>query len=172
VSIGLTVRHIQHALGNTAPEVTGSIEAAMLEVSETIEELREIARGIRPGVLDDGLGSALRDLVQRTELPLVVVVPERRFPKELETAAYFIACEGVTNAVKHADATRLDLEVCEVPGGLEVRVSDDGAGGATMRRGGGLVGISDRIATIGGRMTLISAPGQGTTLVAELACAS
>jgi signal transduction histidine kinase len=172
VSIGLTVRHIQHALGDAAPEVTRSIEAAVLEVSETIEELREIARGIRPGVLDDGLGSALRDLAQRTALPLIVAVPERRFPKELETAAYFIACEGVTNAVKHADATRVGLEVCQVPGGLVVRVSDDGAGGATLRGGGGLVGVSDRIATLGGRLTITSNPGQGTTLVAELACAS
>lgn len=172
ISIGLTVRHIQHVLGDAAPEVTRSIDVAMLEVSETIEELREIARGIRPGVLDDGLGSALRDLAQRTALPLVVAVPERRFPKELETAAYFIACEGVTNAVKHAGATRLDLEVCEVTGGLVVRVSDDGVGGATLRGGGGLVGVSDRVATLGGRMTLTSAPGQGTTLVAELACAS
>ena len=129
VSIGLTVRHLQH-------------DSAMLAGGDSIHrgggarghrDDRGVARdrpSIRPGVLDDGLGSALRDLAQRTELPLVVAVPERRFPKELETAAYFIACEGVTNAVKHAGATRLDLVVCEVPGGLVVRVSDDGAGGA------------------------------------------
>jgi signal transduction histidine kinase len=148
------------------------LDSTVQEVADTIEELREIAHGIRPGVLDDGLASALRDLVQRTQLPASVRVPDRRFPRDVETAAYFIACEGVTNATKHANATRLDLEVREVAGRLVLRVTDDGIGGAELRDGGGLVGVSDRVAAHGGRLRIESSLGTGTTLLAELSCAS
>ena len=172
VSIGLGLRHLQHQLGDPGAEVTHSLNTAVQEVTDTIEELREIAHGIRPGILDDGLASALRDLVQRTLLPVSVRVPDRRFPRDVETAAYFIACEGVTNATKHAAATRLDLDVREVGDRLVLRVTDDGVGGAELRDGGGLVGVSDRVAAHGGRLSIRSEPGQGTTLVAELSCAS
>ncbi len=172
VSIGLGLRHLQHQLGDPGAEVTHSLNAAVQEVTDTIEELREIAHGIRPGILDDGLASALRDLVQRTLLPVSVRVPDRRFPRDIETAAYFIACEGVTNATKHAAATRLDLDVREVGERLVLRVTDDGVGGAALSDGGGLVGVSDRVAAHGGRLSIRSEPGQGTTLVAELSCAS
>jgi signal transduction histidine kinase len=172
VSIGLGLRHLQHQLGDPGAEVTHSLNTAVQEVTDTIEELREIAHGIRPGILDDGLASALRDLVQRTLLPVSVRVPDRRFPRDVETAAYFIACEGVTNATKHAAATRLDLDVREVGDRLVMRVTDDGVGGAELRDGGGLVGVSDRVAAHGGRLSIRSEPGQGTTLVAELSCAS
>ena len=172
VSIGLTLRHVQHQLGESGAEVTRSLDVAVQEVTDTIEELREIAHGIRPGILDDGLASALRDLAQRTQLPMAIAVPEQRFPKEVETAAYFIVCEGVTNAAKHSGASHLDLEVQQLDGHLVVRVSDDGVGGAELRDGGGLVGVSDRTAAHGGRLSIMSEPGQGTTLIAELSCAS
>jgi signal transduction histidine kinase len=103
---------------------------------------------------------------------MAIDVPDRRFPKEVETAAYFIACEGVTNAAKHSGASRLDLEVRQLDGQLVVRVSDNGTGGAELRDGGGLVGVSDRVAAHGGRLSIESEAGHGTTLVAELSCAS
>jgi signal transduction histidine kinase len=172
VSIGLALRHLQHELGGSNPPLSRSLEAAVHEVTGTIEELREIARGIRPGALDDGLAPALRDLAHRTQLPMAIEVPDRRFPEEVETAAYFIACEGVTNAAKHSGASRLDLEVRQLDGQLVVRVSDNGTGGAELRDGGGLVGVSDRVAAHGGRLSIESEAGHGTTLVAELSCAS
>ena len=172
VSIGLNLRHLQHQLGESGTAVTHALDATVQEVTDTIEELREIAHGIRPGILDDGLASALRDLVQRTLLPVSVQVTDRRFPADVETAAYFIACEGITNATKHADATRLDLEVRDVGNRLLLRVTDDGIGGAELREGGGLVGVSDRVAAHGGRLSIESEPGHGTTLTAELSCAS
>jgi len=172
VSVGLALRHLQHELGKTTPEMTGILEAAVGEVTGAIEELREIARGIRPGVLDDGLTSALRDLAHRTQMPMAIAVPDRRFPKEVETAAYFIACEAVTNAAKHSGASRLDLDVRQLDGQLVIRVSDDGIGGAELRDGGGLVGLSDRVAAHGGRLSIESATDHGTTLIAELSCAS
>ena len=172
VSIGLSLRHLQHQLGESGAEVAHMLDTTVQELTDTIEELREIAHGIRPGILDDGLASALRDLVQRTPLPVSVHVPDRRFSRDVETAAYFIACEGITNATKHADATRLDLEVREVGERLLLRVTDDGIGGAELREGGGLVGVSDRVAAHGGRLSIESVPGHGTTLIAELSCAS
>lgn len=171
VAIGLALRHLQHELPAES-EMACLLDGAVAEVADTIDELREIARGIRPGILDDGLASALRELAQRTRLPLVLDVPDTRFPKDVETAAYFIACEGVTNAAKHSGATRLHLQVREDDGRLVVRVTDDGVGGAGLREGGGLVGVSDRVAAHGGRLSLRSDPGQGTELVAELSCAS
>jgi signal transduction histidine kinase len=172
VSIGLALRHVQHELGESATGVSRTLDAAVQEVTDTIEELRDLARGIRPGVLDDGLAPALRDLAHRVQLPVAIEVPDLRYPKDVETAAYFIACEGVTNAVKHADASHLDLEVHQIDGRLVVRVSDDGVGGAEMRDGGGLVGVSDRVAAQGGHLTIESMPGRGTTLIAELSCGS
>jgi signal transduction histidine kinase len=172
VSIGLALRHLQHELGDSTPQVSRLLEAAVQEVTGTIEELREIARGIRPGVLDDGLAPALRDLAHRTQLPMAIDVPDRRFPKEVETAAYFIVCEGVTNATKHSGGSRLVLDVRQLDSRLVARVSDDGIGGAELRDGGGLVGVSDRVAAHGGRWSIASDPGHGTTLGAELSCAS
>jgi signal transduction histidine kinase len=172
VSIGLALRHVQHELGRSTPEVRRTLEAAVAEVTGTIEELRDIARGIRPGVLDDGLAPALRDLAQRAQMPVAINVVEQRFPEDVETAAYFIACEGLTNAAKHARASCIDIDVRQADGSLVIRVSDDGVGGAALRDGGGLVGLSDRVAAHGGRLNIESEPGRGTTLMAELSCAS
>ncbi|GAB4006796.1 sensor histidine kinase [Nocardioides ultimimeridianus] len=172
VAVGLALRHLQHRLGGAATEVGAELDEVVHDLTDTIRELREMARGIRPGVLDDGLESALHELVQRTRLPVAVVVPHRRFPAAVETAAYFIACEGVTNAAKHGGASHVEVCIEEVTGMLLVRVQDDGVGGATLTRGGGLVGVSDRVAALGGRLSVRSEPGHGTTLLAELSCAS
>lgn len=172
VSIGLALRHVQHELGGSANGVGQTLEAAVREVTDTIDELRDIARGIRPGVLDDGLAPALRDLAHRAQLPVAIEAPELRYPKDVETAVYFIACEGVTNALKHSGATHLGIEVRQHGPRLVVRVCDDGVGGAQVRDGGGLVGVSDRVAAHGGQFRIESSPGHGTTLVAELSCGS
>jgi signal transduction histidine kinase len=172
VSVGLALRHVQHELGEEAPGATRTLEVAVNEVAETIDELRDIARGIRPGVLDDGLAPALWEMAHRAQLPVAIDVPDRRYPEDIENALYFIACEGVTNAAKHAGASRLDLQVRQLDGRFVIRVSDDGVGGAELRDGGGLVGVSDRVASLGGHMSIESEPGHGTTLVAELSCAS
>jgi signal transduction histidine kinase len=90
----------------------------------------------------------------------------------VETAAYFVACEGLTNAVKHADAQRVVLRVAREDGRLVVSVTDDGVGGASPRNGSGLTGLSDRVAARGGNLRIDSARGRGTRLTAEFPCAS
>ena len=99
-------------------------------------------------------------------------MPGERFDPGLETAAYFIACEGLTNAVKHADATRIELSAGRENGKLVVSVADDGVGGATPVAGSGLSGLSDRVAAHGGTLRIESDQGAGTTLTAELPCGS
>jgi len=122
--------------------------------------------------LDEGLAAAFRDLAARSPVPVEVEAGAERFPANLEAAAYFIASEGLTNAVKHSRATRVTLRAERANGSLVVSVSDDGIGGASPSPGSGLSGLSDRVEAHGGHMRLESAQGQGTTILAELPCGS
>ena len=171
VSIGLALRHAQHQLGSDADTAGRTLDEAIVQIAEAIDELRELAQGLHP-VLDTGLRTALRDLATRAPLPVDVAATAERFPANIETAAYFVACEGLTNAVKHANAKRVSLRVAREDGRLVVSVADDGVGGAIPGNGSGLTGLSDRVAARGGRLRIDSIPGQGTTLIAEIPCAS
>jgi signal transduction histidine kinase len=170
VSIGLTLRHAQMGLAGT-PAGQG-IDTAVDQLTLAIAELRELANGVRPAHLDDGLDAALRELASRTPMMVGLHVGPERHPADIEATAYFVACEALTNAYKHAAATNVDVRVQCADGRLELIVADDGVGGAHPDRGSGLRGLSDRIAAQGGRMTVDSQPGAGTRLVAELPCAS
>jgi signal transduction histidine kinase len=173
VSIGLALRHAQHALGPDPPhDAITTLDGALAEIAVAIEELRELARGIRPSCLDEGLGPALRELAGKARLPVEVRANGERFAPDLETAAYFIACEGLTNAVKHARATHVTLAVDRIDDTLVVSVSDDGVGARTLRTGTGLTGLSDRVAAHGGSLRIETSEGDGTILVAALPCAS
>jgi signal transduction histidine kinase len=172
VSIGLDLRHAQHALnGSASPEVDRTLDSAVAELGNAIDELRELASGLRPASLDQGLGSALRELAARSPIPVDVRDDSERFTSELEAAAYFIACEGLTNAVKHASAHRVVLGFAREEGQLVLTVTDDGNGGADGRRGSGLLGLIDRARAHGGSLTVDSTPGAGTRLTARLPCA-
>jgi signal transduction histidine kinase len=170
VSIGLALRHAQHQLGPS--DVSRTIEEAVGQISGAIADLRELANGVRPANLDNGLGFALRELAHRTPVPIEVCADDERFPTDVEATAYFVACEAVTNAVKHATAGRLLVQTERVNEHLVVTIQDDGVGGAQPANGSGLRGLSDRVAALGGRMRLESPSGSGTTLIAELPCAS
>jgi signal transduction histidine kinase len=106
-------------------------------------------------------------------MPVAVAVktPGERFERGLEGAAYFIACEALTNAVKHANATRIELSAGRENGKLVVSVADDGVGGAAPGPGSGLSGLFDRVAAYGGTLRIESNQGAGTRLTAELPCA-
>jgi signal transduction histidine kinase len=173
VSIGLGLRHAQHQLGTATPQDAGrTLDDAVAEVTVAITELRELARGLPPGQLDAGLAPAFEDLARRAPVPVQVRVPAERFDRELEGAAWFIGCEGVTNAVKHAHATHIALQAGRTGGKMVLTVADDGIGGAAPIDGSGLSGLADRVAALGGVLRIDSRPGAGTTLTAELPCES
>ena len=101
-----------------------------------------------------------------------MTVPSERFERDVEAAAYFIGCEGLTNAVKHGQATRIALNAGRENGQLVVSVADDGVGGAAPSEGSGLRGLADRVAALGGTLRIESNQDAGTTLTAELPCGS
>ena len=145
------------------------VDTAHLTAREAINELRDLARGIHPPVLDRGLGAALATLAARSALPveLVVDVPQRPSPA-IETIAYFCAAELLANAAKHSGARHATVEAVHVPGLLRVRVSDDGHGGASLARGSGLRGLAERARTVDGRLDIDSPPGGPTVVTVEL----
>jgi signal transduction histidine kinase len=170
ISIGLALRHAQHELG-VSPEKAGeSIDGAVREIDVAAGELQELARGVRPAQLDAGLTPALRELAARAPLPVQVNANGERFPQEIEAAAYFIASEGLTNAVKHSGARQVTLSAQRLNGMLAISISDDGVGGAFPNGGSGLRGLADRAAAHGGAFAIESQPQRGTVLTAELPC--
>jgi signal transduction histidine kinase len=135
-----------------------------------LDELREIARGLHPAILaQGGLRPALKTLARRSGIPvhLEVEVGER-LPEPVEIAAYYAVSEALANAVKHAGATDVEIEVAASDGILDVRVCDDGRGGAGFSGGSGLLGLKDRAEALGGHLQLYSPPGAGTVLEIEL----
>jgi signal transduction histidine kinase len=173
VSIGLALRHAQHELG-AAPRavVDATLDDAVAQLTAVIEELRELAQGLPPSQLDAGLAAALHELAARAPLPVHVTALDERVAPGVEAAAYFIACEGLTNVVKHARATAVFVTARRVNSSLLVSVADDGVGGATPDAGSGLTGLADRVTAAGGTFRIESAVRTGTTLTAELPCAS
>lgn len=145
------------------------VEAAHAGAKAAIVELRDLARGIHPPVLDHGLGTALGTLAATSSVPveLVIDLPERP-SAAIETIAYFCAAELLANAAKHSGARQVRLEAVHVLGTLRVRVTDDGSGGARQAERGGLAGLADRLRTVDGTMQISSPPGGPTVVTAQL----
>ena len=173
VLIGLRLRHAQHELGSGELDLADdTIDSAVTELKSAIEQLRELAHGLPPAQLDGGLDPALRELAVRAPLPVQVHTTSERFSVGLEAAAYFVACEGLTNAIKHSGATAVVVSAQRSNGHLIIRVTDDGVGGAVETVGGGLRGLHDRVAAHGGSLRVENAKDRGTILTAELPCGS
>jgi signal transduction histidine kinase len=150
------------------------VEEAHQEAKQAMVELRNLARGIHPAVLSDrGLDAALSSLAGRAPVPVTVdvQVPERP-PAAVETTAYFVVAEALTNIAKHAGASRAAVKVARNNGHLTVEVTDDGIGGADVTRGTGLAGLVDRVTAVDGHVRLSSPAGGPTVLTVELPCAS
>jgi signal transduction histidine kinase len=145
------------------------IGAAHRNAKETLAELRDLARGIHPAVLDRGLDAALSVLAETSATPvaLTVSIAERPSPA-IETIAYFCAAELLANVAKHSGATRTAISVTEQDGELVMTVTDDGAGGARITAGGGLAGLRERVQTVDGRLALASPAGGPTTVTIAL----
>jgi len=145
------------------------VDAAHRSAKQAITELRDLARGIHPAVLDHGLGAAFRTLAARSDVPveLVIDLPERP-SAAIETIAYFCAAELLTNVAKHSGARHATLEAVHLAGLLTVRVSDDGSGGARLEERGGLAGLAERVRTVDGKLQVSSPPHGPTVVTVEL----
>ncbi|HXD55534.1 MAG TPA: PAS domain-containing protein [Solirubrobacteraceae bacterium] len=173
VSLTMALRVARTQLDEQAhPAVLATLEEISEELQMALAELRDLARGIHPAMLTErGLAPALESLVLRSPLPArVVACPDRRLPASLEIAIYYLAAEALTNAIKHAHASRVTISVSAEDNHVVVEVCDDGEGGARIAAGTGLRGLSDRVAALDGRLSIHSPPGAGTTLTAELPC--
>ena len=171
VALGMALRLAQRRLGRGV-DVSDVLDEAVAELGTAVSELRQLAHGIRPSCLDDGLVPALSHLVSSTPLPITVKVTAGELDPDLETTAYYVAAEAITNAVKHAHADHITLEVDTVAGRLHVRVRDDGIGQAKLVAGSGLAGLADRVGAHGGHLAVDSLSGAGTVVEAVLPCAS
>ena len=154
------------AAGGTATELV----AEALSMAERADrDLRDVVRGILPASLTrGGLLTGLESLVVDVSLPVELRVTAPRLPAHIETTAYFVVAEALTNVVRHADASRATVAVAVEGGSLSIDVSDDGVGGADPERGTGLTGLLDRIEANAGTLTIASPPGSGTRLHATL----
>jgi signal transduction histidine kinase len=166
VTLILGLQEAQATVPPGADELARRLEGAVTEVADVLAEVLEIARGLHPAVLtDSGLRPALRALVRRSGVPVSLDVQVKgRLPEPVEVAAYYAVAEALTNIAKYAGASAAEVEAIAGEGVLQVSVRDDGRGGADFDRGSGLAGLKDRIEALGGRISLHSPPGAGTTL--------
>ncbi len=173
VGLALTLRLAsRRAAGDS--EMTELLAEATRELDDALTELRKLARGIHPAIVDSaGLGGALETLAERPGVPvdLHVDVPER-LPQPVEVGAYYVVAEALTNVNKHANAHRATVRAVVVDGILHVTVSDDGAGGAAATSGSGLEGLADRVSALGGQLDIDSSPGGGTVVSAGIPLAA
>ena len=174
VALGLELRSAQRKLdGRADPDVQRLIREAAEEVQVAVEELRQLASGIHPGILTQGgLAVALGALANRAPVPVTVDAHLDRVQPELESTAYFVASEALTNIAKHAHASTASIRACVENGKLVIEVSDDGVGGAAPDGGTGLRGLADRVEAQGGRLRIESPSGGGTRIRGEIPCAS
>ena len=173
VSVALQLRLIERRIHTDPALAERLVKSAGDELSKSLEELRELARGIHPSVLNHGLKAALDSLAARAGVPTTVAFDaSRRLPEPVELAGYFVACEALANVAKYARATTASVRVSRHNGVAVVEIADDGVGGADETAGTGLRGLADRVAALDGTLRILSPPGAGTVVTAELPCAS
>jgi signal transduction histidine kinase len=173
VSLAMSLGLLDSKLPSDPDAAKPIARAAREALVVALEELRELSQGIHPAVLTErGLSAALEDLCRRAALPAHLELSiDVRLAAQVETAAYFVVSEALTNAVKHSHASEVRIAVSHSERMLRVEISDDGIGGAAAGGGSGLRGLADRVEALGGRLAVSSPPGRGTTVRAQLPCA-
>jgi signal transduction histidine kinase len=170
VSLALELR----SAGTTAGSERGDLRLRLSRIGEglngVLEDLRELSRGLHPAILSEaGLRPALKSLARRSAVPVQLDLHvEARLPESIEVAAYYVVSEGLANAVKHAKASVVKVDVGATEDNLRLSISDDGQGGADPTRGSGLIGLKDRVEAQGGAISVASPPGEGTRLQVSL----
>ncbi|HTF53738.1 MAG TPA: GAF domain-containing sensor histidine kinase [Pseudonocardia sp.] len=170
VALGFELRLAQATVPGELPELQTQIGQVAHELDGVVEELREISRGIHPGILSEGgLGPALRTLARRAAIPVKLDIrTETRLADPIEVAAYYLVSEALTNTTKHARASESHVTAELRDAVLHLSILDDGIGGADPAGGSGLIGLRDRVQALGGTIDVSSAPGEGTAIVVEL----
>jgi signal transduction histidine kinase len=174
VALALELKSAQRRGGGKAdPEIERLLGDAAEEVQVAVEELRDLAGGIHPGILTQGgLAVALDALAARASVPVTVDAKLERVSPAIEATAYFVASEALTNVAKHAGASSASIGAILEDGLLVIEVADNGVGGASADGGSGLRGLADRVEAQGGRLRIISPAGEGTRIVGEIPCVS
>jgi signal transduction histidine kinase len=172
VSLAITLGRAQAKFDADPDEASRLLSQAHESAKEALSDLRDLARGIHPSVLDDrGLDAALSALVAGSPVPVSVAVDLPRRPSRTsEAVAYFLVAEAVTNVAKHARATQATVVIGQDDSAMQVVVADDGGGGAAATPGGGLAGLVDRLAAVDGTLAVSSPPGGPTRLEAVIPC--
>jgi signal transduction histidine kinase len=170
VSLALRLRAVQAAVPPGLDKLAAELGQVAAGLTAALDELRQLASGIHPAILaQHGLGPALRALVHRSTVPVALTVDVAdRPPEPVEVAAYYVVSEALTNAAKHASASNIEVDAQTGNGALRISVRDNGVGGADMTSGSGLLGLKDRVQSLGGAIALDSEPGAGTHLSVEL----
>jgi PAS domain S-box-containing protein len=169
VSLALTIRLARRQLESNAEAAAASLEGAAKELDLALQELRELARGLHPAALtEQGLGPALAGVAERLPIEVDMSAPTERLPENIEATAYYIVSEALTNVAKHAQATKARVDMTLTGEVLKFEITDDGRGGADPSAGSGILGLRDRAEAVGGTLFVISPPGKGTVVTAQI----
>jgi signal transduction histidine kinase len=170
VTLALELRTVNDPVPPERAALLAAMSHADDELVSILDELREISHGVHPAILSqNGLGAALRSLARRASVPTVLDIGGiGRLPQPVEAAAYYVVSEALTNAVKYANATVIHVDLGVDGTTLRLSIADDGDGGADPALGSGITGLIDRVDALGGKLTLRSPLGEGTSLVIEL----
>jgi signal transduction histidine kinase len=166
VSLGLQLRLAEGCVPPEQRDLKDQLSRVVDGLTAASKDLQEISRGIHPAILSKGgLGPALKTLARRCSVPVNLdVAVKRRLPDLVEVAAYYVVAEALTNAAKYAHACEVNVCAESKDGSLFLSIQDDGIGGADSRKGSGLIGLTDRVEALGGRLQITSLPGSGTSL--------
>jgi signal transduction histidine kinase len=169
VSLGLELRAAEASVPTGLHPLKDQIAHIATDLGAVSQELREISKGLHPAILSKGLAPALKTLRRRSAVPVDLDIRiDVQVPERVEVAAYYLAAEALTNAAKHARASKVDVCVYTEGATLCVLIRDDGDGGADTAKGSGLTGLIDRVEAHGGTMAISSPIGRGTSLVVKI----
>jgi len=169
ISLGLELRAAEASVPTELHPLKDQIAHIATDLGAVSQELREISHGLHPAVLSNGLGPALKTLGRRSAVPVELDVGvDVQVPERVEVAAYYVVAEALTNAAKHARASKVEVRVATEDATLRLLIRDDGAGGADAAKGSGLTGLIDRVEAHGGTMAISSPIGRGTSLAVKI----
>ena len=173
VALALELRLARGRIKEDPDKAEELLMNAEQELGRAIDDLRELARGIHPAVLTDrGLRPALEALASKAGVPVdLALLPEERLPAGVESALYVVVAEALSNATRYSEASECTVKIARDNGLALVEVKDDGVGGADPNGGNGLRALADRVGALDGNLEVVSAPGEGTIVYAEIPCA-